>query len=531
DKTIEYMRFSGRDEETVALVEAYAKEQGLWTNAGDADPVFTSVLELDLGSVEPCLSGPKRPQDKVLLKDVRASFEKVAQSGFNYPATLFQPEYAVEGADYKMKNGHVVVAAITSCTNTSNPSVLIAAGLVAKKANELGLKSKPWVKTSLAPGSQVVTDYLVESGLQQHLDAMGFNLVGYGCTTCIGNTGPVPAPIAKCINSNDLLAVSVLSGNRNFEGRISPDVKANYLASPPLVVAYAIAGTMTLDVSKDSLGKDKNGKDVYLKDIWPSNEEIAGVVLKHLSAQMYSKRYANVFDGDSRWQAVSAPTGQLYAWDDASTYIRNPTFFENIKDGAVESFEVKQARVLALFGDSVTTDHISPAGNIKKDSPAGKYLTDRGVAPVDFNSYGSRRGNHEVMMRGTFANIRIKNEMIPGVEGGYTKHIESGEQMSIYDAAMKYKAEGRSLVVVGGKEYGTGSSRDWAAKGTYLQGIKAVLVESFERIHRSNLIGMGVMPLQFPQGVDRKALKLDGTELVDIKPVNGLAPRQKVEVT
>lgn len=531
DKTIEYLRFSGRDEETVSLVESYAKEQGLWTNVGDPDPVFTSVLELDLGTVEPCLSGPKRPQDKVLLKDVRASFEKVAQSGFNYPATLFQPEYDVEGANYKMKNGHVVVAAITSCTNTSNPSVLIAAGLVAKKANELGLKSKPWVKTSLAPGSQVVTDYLVESGLQEHLDSLGFNLVGYGCTTCIGNTGPLPAPISKCINSNDLLAVSVLSGNRNFEGRISPDVKANYLASPPLVVAYALAGTMTLDVSKDSLGKDKNGKDVFLKDIWPSNEEIAQVVLKHLSAQMYSKRYANVFDGDARWQKVEAPTGQLYSWDDSSTYIRNPTFFENIKDGAVDSFEVKQARVLALFGDSVTTDHISPAGNIKKDSPGGAYLTEHGVKPIDFNSYGSRRGNHEVMMRGTFANIRIKNEMIPGVEGGYTKHIESGEQMSIYDAAMKYKAENRSLVVVGGKEYGTGSSRDWAAKGTYLQGIKAVLVESFERIHRSNLIGMGVMPLQFPQGVDRKKLKLDGTELVDIKPVNGLAPRQKVEVT
>lgn len=531
NKTIEYLRFSGRDEETVALVEAYAKEQGLWTNAGDTDPVFTSVLELDLGTVEPCLSGPKRPQDKVLLKDAKASFESVAQTGFNYPADLFQKEYEVEGKDYKMKNGHVVVAAITSCTNTSNPSVLIAAGLVAKKANEMGMKVKPWVKTSLAPGSQVVTDYLVESGLQHHLDDLGFNLVGYGCTTCIGNTGPLPAPISKAINSNDMLAVSVLSGNRNFEGRISPDVKANYLASPPLVVAYALAGSMTVDVSKDSLGKDKNGKDVFLKDLWPTNDEIAKVILKHLSAQMYSKRYANVFEGDTRWQKVEAPTGQLYAWDEDSTYIRNPTFFDSIKDGAAETFEVKQARVLALFGDSVTTDHISPAGNIKKDSPAGAYLTKHNVAPHDFNSYGSRRGNHEVMMRGTFANIRIKNEMIPGVEGGFTKHIDSGKQMSIYDAAMEYAKEKRPLVVIGGKEYGTGSSRDWAAKGTYLQGIKAVLVESFERIHRSNLIGMGVMPLQFPKGIDRKTLKLDGSEFVDIKPINGLSPRQQVEVT
>lgn len=392
------------------------------------------------------------------------------------------------------------------------------------------MKVKPWVKTSLAPGSKVVTDYLVESGLQHHLDDLGFNLVGYGCTTCIGNTGPLPAPISKSINANDLLAVSVLSGNRNFEGRISPDVKANYLASPPLVVAYALAGSMTVDVSKDSLGKDRDGNDVFLKDLWPSNDEIAKVILKHLSAQMYAKRYANVFEGDERWQKVQAPTSQLYDWDKDSTYIRNPTFFDSIKDGAVETFEVKQARILALFGDSVTTDHISPAGNIKKDSPAGAYLTDHNVKPHDFNSYGSRRGNHEVMMRGTFANIRIKNEMIPGVEGGFTKHIESGKQLSIYDAAMLYAADKRPLVVIGGKEYGTGSSRDWAAKGTFLQGIKAVLVESFERIHRSNLIGMGVMPLQFPKGVDRKTLKLDGTELIDIKPVNELSPRQQVEV-
>lgn len=532
DKTLEYMRFSGRDEETIALVESYAKEQGLWTNKGDADPVFTSSLELDLTSVEPCLSGPKRPQDRVLLKDMVPVFEKAAREGFNYKEpTALQKDYAVEGENFTLRNGHVTVAAITSCTNTSNPSVLIAAGLVAKKAHERGMKVKPWVKTSLAPGSQVVTDYLVESGLQQHLDALGFNLVGYGCTTCIGNTGPLPPAISKCINDNDLLAVSVLSGNRNFEGRISPDVKANYLASPPLVVAYALAGSVLVDVHQGVIGQDKNGKDVTLKDLWPSNKEIADVMHKHLNSEMYRNRYSNVFAGDARWKAVAAPTGVNFAWEADSTYIRNPTFFEDIDKGQIESYQVSKARILAVLGDSVTTDHISPAGSIAKGSPAAKYLEEHGVSRVDWNSYGSRRGNHEVMMRGTFANIRIKNEMIPGVEGGLTKHIPSGEQLSIYDAAMKYKEEGRELVIFGGKEYGTGSSRDWAAKGTFLQGVKAVIVESFERIHRSNLVGMGVLPLQFPQGVNRKTLGLDGTEIITLTANSELKARMTFTMT
>ncbi|TNF28112.1 MAG: aconitate hydratase AcnA [Deltaproteobacteria bacterium] len=531
EKTIEYLKFSGREDKTVALVEAYAKEQGLWAEANEADPVFTSIVELNLDSVEPAISGPKRPQDRINLKDAAAAFETVTKNVYNYPADALSKEYNVEGADYKMKNGNVVVAAITSCTNTSNPSVLIAAGLVAKKANERGMTVKPWVKTSLAPGSKVVTDYLVESGLQQHLDALGFNLVGYGCTTCIGNTGPLPAPISKCINENDLLATSVLSGNRNFEGRISPDVKANFLASPPLVVAYALAGNMTVDVMNGVIAQDKDGNDVYLKDIWPSNQEIADAVNKHISSEMYKKRYSNVFDGDDKWQAVDAPKGEMYDWDPKSTYIRNPTFFENIKEGIKEEFSVENARLLAVLGDSVTTDHISPAGNISKGSPAATYLEANGVAREDWNSYGSRRGNHEVMMRGTFANIRIKNEMIPGVEGGYTKHIPSGEQMSIYDAAMKYKTEGTPLVVIGGKEYGTGSSRDWAAKGTILQGVRAVITESFERIHRSNLIGMGVMPLQFLNGETRKTFSLDGTETITLKPCGALAPKMEFDLT
>lgn len=531
EKTIEYLKFSGREDKTVALVEAYAKEQGLWTNANDADPVFTSVVELNLDTVEPAISGPKRPQDRINLKDAAAAFETVTRDVYNYPADALSKEYNVEGADYKMKNGNVVVAAITSCTNTSNPSVLIAAGLVAKKANERGMTVKPWVKTSLAPGSKVVTDYLVESGLQQHLDALGFNLVGYGCTTCIGNTGPLPAPISKCINENDLLATSVLSGNRNFEGRISPDVKANFLASPPLVVAYALAGNMTVDVMNGAIAQDKDGNDVYLRDIWPSNQEIADAVNKHISSEMYKKRYANVFDGDDKWQAVDAPKGEMYDWDPKSTYIRNPTFFETIKEGIKEEFSVENARLLAVLGDSVTTDHISPAGNISKGSPAATYLEANGVAREDWNSYGSRRGNHEVMMRGTFANIRIKNEMIPGVEGGYTKHIPTGEQMSIYDAAMKYKSEGTPLVVIGGKEYGTGSSRDWAAKGTILQGVRAVITESFERIHRSNLIGMGVMPLQFQNGETRKTFNLEGSETITLKPCGTLAPKMEFDLT
>ncbi|EQC45419.1 aconitate hydratase AcnA [Bacteriovorax sp. Seq25_V] len=532
EKTTEYLRLTGRKEETIALVEAYAKEQGLWLSTEDADPVFSSIVELDMSTVEPCVSGPKRPQDKVQLRNAKSSFKEALTKTFGYSEDALRFEYEVEGKDFKMKNGNVVVAAITSCTNTSNPSVLMAAGLIAKKAVEKGLQTKPWVKTSLAPGSKVVTDYLMASGLQTYLDQLGFNLVGYGCTTCIGNTGPLPPAVSKSINANNLCATSVLSGNRNFEGRISPDVKANYLASPPLVVAYAIAGTMDFDMNKESLGKDKDGNDVFMKDIWPSNDEIQKVVAQFISGKMYETRYANVFEGDEKWKAVNAPDGETYKWDKDSTYIAHPTFFENIKDGLVESFEVKNASILALLGDSVTTDHISPAGNIKIDSPAGKWLTERGVAKQDFNSYGSRRGNHNIMMRGTFANIRIKNEMIPGVEGGYTKHIPSGQQMSIYDAAMKYKEEGTPLVIIGGKEYGTGSSRDWAAKGTNLQGVKAVITESFERIHRSNLIGMGVMPLQFLNGVTRKTLNLDGSEKISLTPIGSeLAPKMQFELT
>jgi aconitate hydratase len=530
EKTIDYLRFSGREEATVQLVEAYAKEQGMWFNAKAADPVFTSIVELDMSTVLPCISGPSRPQDRINLKDAKVAFEKAVEK-FKYPADTIKAQFPVEGANYKLTTGDVVVAAITSCTNTSNPSVLIAAGLLAKRACELGLKQQPWVKTSLAPGSQVVTDYLVESGLQQYLDQLGFNLVGYGCTTCIGNTGPLPAPISKTINANNMLVTAVLSGNRNFEGRISPDVKANYLASPPLVVAYALTGTMNLDLTKDALGKGKDGKSVYLKDIWPSNAEIENVIKKHLNSEMYKRRYANVFDGDARWKKVAAPKGEKFAWDKKSTYIQNPTFFESIKDGEKNEWGFSNASVLAVLGDSVTTDHISPAGNISKNSPAAKYLVENKVTAEDFNSYGSRRGNHEVMMRGTFANIRIKNEMLGGVEGGLTKHIPSGEQMSIYDAAMKYANNKTPLVIFAGKEYGTGSSRDWAAKGTFLLGVKAVVTESFERIHRSNLIGMGVMPLQFPAGVDRKTLKLTGEETISMRPAEQFSPRMKVAMT
>lgn len=530
DKTIEYLKFSGRDDQTVALVEAYAKEQGLWTNKTDADPVFTSTLELNLDEVEPCISGPKRPQDKILLRDSKAAFAKDLKETFKYGADAQTKEFVVEGKDFKLKNGHVVMAAITSCTNTSNPSVLIAAGLLAQKANKLGMKVQPWVKTSLAPGSQVVTDYLVESGLQEHLDALGFNLVGYGCTTCIGNSGPLMPAISKSINDNDILATSVLSGNRNFEGRISPDIKANYLASPPLVVAYALAGNMTLDLTTEALGQDKEGKDVFLKDVWPSNKEIADVILKHLSSEMYKRRYANVFDGDHRWKEVNAPSGKNFQWDEASTYIRKPTFFDNIKAGPGAKFDVKGASILALLGDSVTTDHISPAGNIAKNSPAGLYLGANGVQPVDYNSYGSRRGNHEVMMRGTFANIRIKNEMLAGVEGGYTKFIPTGDQMSIYDAAMKYKETNTPIVIFAGKEYGTGSSRDWAAKGVNLQGVSAVVVESFERIHRSNLVGMGIMPLVFKNGESWKSLGLKGDEKISLTVHGDLKPQMDVEL-
>lgn len=532
EKTIEYLKFSGRSDEQVALVEAYAKEQGLWLNAGDADPVFTSTLELDLSTVVPSLSGPKRPQDRIELTNAAEAFAKELATSFKVNPETANTEFAVEGADFKLKNGAVAIATITSCTNTSNPSVMIAAGLVAKKARALGLKSQPWVKTALSPGSKVVTDYLVESGLQQSLDELGFTLTGYGCMSCIGNSGPLPENISKSVNANNLVVTSVLSGNRNFEGRINPDVKANYLASPPLVIAYALAGNINVNLTKDPIGKGSNGKDVFLKDIWPTHEEINSILMSKLTSAMFKNRYSNVFDGDAHWQAIKVTEGEFFSWEPNSTYIRNPTFFENINDQ--KSYEngvsLKNARILALFADSITTDHISPAGSIKKTSPAGVYLTEKGVSVPDFNSYGSRRGNHEVMMRGTFANIRIKNEVAPGTEGGVTKYIPSGEVMPIYDAAMKYIADKTPLIVIAGKEYGTGSSRDWAAKGTFLQGVKAVVAESFERIHRSNLIGMGVLPLVFEKGVDRKTLGLDGTETLDLVPQGEFKPGLKYEL-
>ncbi|MEK6623547.1 MAG: aconitate hydratase AcnA [Bdellovibrionota bacterium] len=535
EKTIDYLRFSGRDEDTIQLVESYAKAQGLWSIKGEADPVFSSSLELDISNVKPCIAGPTRPQDRINLSDVKPVFGKALQTTFKCPADVLQKEYSVEGEAYKIKNGDVVLCAITSCTNTSNPSVLMAAGLLAQKARALGLNAKPWVKSSIAPGSKVVTDYLVEAGLQQYLDQLGFNLVGYGCTTCIGNSGPLPIQISKTINSNNMIVGAVLSGNRNFEGRISPDIKANFLASPPLVVAYAIAGSMNIDLTKETIGKGKDGKEIFLKDIWPSNKEVEECVLKNVTNKMYKARYQNVFEGDDRWKSVKAPTGERYAWDVKSTYIRNPSFFENLKKGACntfsDTFSVKNANILALFGDSVTTDHISPAGNISAKSPAASYLNERKVEKKDFNSYGSRRGNHEVMMRGTFANIRIKNEMLGGIEGGLTKFAPTGEQMSIYDAAMKYIEKDIPLVVIAGKEYGTGSSRDWAAKGTCLLGVKAVVVESFERIHRSNLVGMGIMPLMFPKGVTRKSLNLTGDERISLEPKGPLKPKMMVDLT
>jgi aconitate hydratase len=530
EATIEYLKFTGRSDEQVALVEAYAKEQGLWFNVSDADPVFTSTLHLDLTTVVPCISGPKRPQDKIELIAAADAFGKELVSAFKVEANAVNAEYAVDGADYKLKHGAVAIATITSCTNTSNPSVMIAAGLVAKKARALGLQSKPWVKTALSPGSKVVTDYLVESGLQQSLDELGFTLTGYGCMSCIGNSGPLPENISKSVNANNLVVTSVLSGNRNFEGRINPDIKANYLASPPLVIAYALAGNININIAKDSLGKSKDGKDIFLKDIWPTHKEIADVLHSHLNSKMFKNRYENVFLGDSHWQAIKTSTGEFFDWEPESTYIRNPTFFEDIAGGTVNTIEVKNASILALFGDSITTDHISPAGSIKKSAPAGTYLQGKGVKPDDFNSYGSRRGNHEVMMRGTFANIRIKNETAPGTEGGVTKFAPTGEVMSIYDAAMKYVELKTPLVVIAGKEYGTGSSRDWAAKGTMLQGVKAVITESFERIHRSNLIGMGVLPLVFDKGIDRKILGLDGSETISLNPQGEFKPMMKYEM-
>ncbi len=530
-ETLNYLRFTGRDEDRVQLVEAYAKAQGMWRAKGAPDPEFTDTLGLDLSTVVPSLAGPKRPQDRVLLTDAKSAFEGALKKTLG-DGTGTVRSAKVEGADYELSDGDVVIAAITSCTNTSNPSVLVAAGLVAQKAHAKGLKVKPWVKTSLAPGSQVVTDYLEAAGLQGDLDAMGFNLVGYGCTTCIGNSGPLADPIAGAVEAGDLAVCSVLSGNRNFEGRVNPHVKANWLASPPLVVAYAIAGSLLVDLNNDPLGDDKDGNPVYLKDIWPTSHEIAALIQAKLTPAMYRNRYANVFHGGDEWQAVQVSGGLTYDWDSGSTYVQNPPYFVGMpkEPGPIE--DIRGARVLAVLGDSITTDHISPAGSIKKDGPAGDYLIERQIRPLDFNSYGARRGNHEIMMRGTFANIRLQNEMVPGVTGGMTKYVPTGQQMPIYDAAMKYHQAGTPLVVIGGKEYGTGSSRDWAAKGTRLLGAKAVIAESFERIHRSNLVGMGVLPLQFPKGVDRKSLGLTGEETVDITGIEGgITPLMTVPCT
>ncbi|MFM6929630.1 MAG: aconitate hydratase AcnA [Bdellovibrio sp.] len=532
EETMKYLKISGRDAETIALVEAYAKETGLWRTNDDENFIFHDTLKLNMSEVVPSLAGPKRPQDRVLLDNAAADFAQQLVSGFQIPAehgAKTKHSHAVEGTNYHLGHGDVVIAAITSCTNTSNPSVMMGAGLVAKKAVEKGLKVKPWVKTSLAPGSQVVSDYLEKSGLQKYLDHLGFNLVGYGCTTCIGNSGPLPEAIAHAVEKGNLVVASVLSGNRNFEGRINPHVKANYLASPMLVVAYALAGHMQLDLAKDPIGEDHQGKPVYLQDIWPSNKEIYDIVNNTVETKMFENRYGNVFEGTEDWKKINTTPSQTYSWQD-STYIKNPPYFEGMQKEPKKLSDVKKARVLAILGDSITTDHISPAGSIKKDSPAGKYLISRGVQPVDFNSYGSRRGNDEVMVRGTFANIRIKNEMLQGVEGGMTKYVPTQETMSIYDASMRYQDEGTPLVVFAGKEYGTGSSRDWAAKGTTLLGIRAVIAESFERIHRSNLIGMGVLPLQFLPGMDRKTLKLDGTEVIDIQGIETMKPQQELNI-
>ena len=522
--TLGYLKATGRDEQ-VALVEAYAKQQGMWRDASTPDPVFTASLELDLADVVPSLAGPKRPQDRVALDKAATSFKDVLRNEYGKEQEARVP---VPGTNHDLGNGDVVIAAITACTNTSNPSVMIGAGLLARNALARGLSVKPWVKTSLAPGSQVVTDYLNKAGLQDDLDRLGFGTVGYGCTTCIGNSGPLPDPISKAVNDNDLAVVSVLSGNRNFEGRINPDVKANYLASPPLVVAYAIAGSMLVDVTTESLGKDRDGNEVYLKDIWPSSAEIAELVRTSINPAMFEERYSNAFTGDERWKGIETSGGKTYDWGSDSTYVQNPPYFEGMSSAAERVEDIKDARILGLFADSITTDHISPAGSIKANSPAGRYLQEHGVKPVDFNSYGARRGNHEVMMRGTFANIRIKNQMVPGVEGGVTIHQPSGEQMDIYDAAMRYQTEQVPLVVFAGKEYGTGSSRDWAAKGTTLLGVRAVVTQSFERIHRSNLIGMGVLPLQFFEGASWEKLGITGDETVTIEGLSDLSPRKQI---
>ncbi len=525
EKTIDYLRLTARADDSIALVEAYAKANGLWHYADGAEPVFTDTLELDMSSVVASLAGPKRPQDRVSLGKVDEVFNGDLFKIYHkeQPARV-----AVEGAAHDIGDGDVVIAAITSCTNTSNPSVLVAAGLVARKARAKGLTSKPWVKTSLAPGSQVVTDYLDKAGLSEDLNALGFNLVGYGCTTCIGNSGPLAPAISNAINENDLVAASVLSGNRNFEGRVSPDVRANFLASPPLVVAYAIKGSVTTDMVETPLGQGSDGEDVYLRDIWPTNDEVRTMMDANIDDGMFRARYGNVYAGDAKWRGIDVTGSDTYQWRAGSTYVANPPYFEGMSMTPAPVMDIIDAKPLAILGDSITTDHISPAGSIRADSPAGKYLLDRQVSKADFNGYGARRGNHEVMMRGTFANIRIRNEMVPGVEGGMSKY--DGETMPIYDAAMRYQADGTPLVIVAGKEYGTGSSRDWAAKGTNLLGVRAVITESFERIHRSNLVGMGVLPLQFADGLTRETLKLDGSETFTIRDVAGLRPRQDVEV-
>ena len=525
EETLKYLKFSGRNEKEVNIVKEYAKAQGLWAS-DDID--FTDTISLDMSKVVPTISGPKRPQDKVLLNEASSNFKKVFKDATGRDK---KNNSKVEHTDFEIKDGSILIAAITSCTNTSNPNVLIGAGLLAKKAVDFGLKTKPWVKTSLAPGSQVVTDYLKKAGLNTYLDTLGFNLVGYGCTTCIGNSGPLDDNIVKAIEDKNLYAVSVLSGNRNFEGRISPHIKANYLASPPLVVAYALAGHMEVDLIKDPLGKNNDGKDIYLKDIWPTNKEIEETLSKSLNPDMFIKRYSNVSLGPAQWQKIKTEKSSIYNWDESSTYVKRPPFFDSLPEKPEGFKEIKDARPLLILGDMVTTDHISPAGSIQKDSPTGEYFMKHQVLPKDYNSYGSRRGNHEVMMRGTFANIRIRNEMAPETEGGFTKLFPEGKVMPVYDAVVEYKKRGTDLIVIGGKEYGTGSSRDWAAKGTKLLGIKAVIAESFERIHRSNLIGMGILPLQFINGVDRKKLNLMGSELISILKIeNGVNPSDKVDV-
>jgi aconitate hydratase len=525
DETLKYLRFSGRDENTVNIVEKYAKEQGLWASDGIE---FTDTLSLDMSSVVPTISGPKRPQDKVLLTEASMGFKKVLEDATERKEKKISK---VSGTDYEIKDGSILIAAITSCTNTSNPNVLIGAGLLAKKAVELGLETKRWVKTSLAPGSQVVTDYLAKAGLNVFLDKLGFNLVGYGCTTCIGNSGPLPEEIVNAIEKENIYTVSVLSGNRNFEGRISPHIKANYLASPPLVVAYALAGHMEFDLYNEPLGKSKEGKDIFLKDIWPSNKEIEDTLRKSLNAEMFVKRYSNISEGPKQWQEIKTENTSIYNWDSGSTYVKKPPFFENLSDKPEGFKPIKDARPLLILGDMVTTDHISPAGNIQKESPTGEYFMEHQILPKDYNSYGSRRGNHEVMKRGTFANIRIRNEMAPGTEGGYTKLHPEGKVLPVYDAVVEYKKRGTDLVVIGGKEYGTGSSRDWAAKGTKLLGVKMVIAESFERIHRSNLIGMGILPLQFKGNMNRTSLNFQGSELISVIDIEkGINPSDVVKV-